>query len=123
MSFRKSPAGNRSTITYYFNYDVMLGAPEVRKGDKVVRAATQGADALGFRILPRPDEGFVHYLPCEIQATRELLHEVLKPNATTMVDVTLRRIVRKNVFRLAKMTGNSTSGSFKKTRPGDDVVE
>ena len=41
----------------------------------------------------------------------------------TMVDVTLRRIVRKNVFRLAKMTGNSTSGSFRKTRPGDGVVD
>ena len=114
---------NRSTITYYFNYDIMVGAPEVRKGDKVIRAATKGADALGLRVLPRPDDGFVHYLPCEARATREMLDKVLRPNATTMVDLTLRRVVRKNVFRLARMSGDSTRGSFKRTRPGDDIVD
>ena len=120
---RQLNRNNRSTITYFFNYDIMVGAPEIRIDDKVVRAATPGTEALGFRIRPRPDQGFVHYLPCEAQATQDLLHEVLRPNATTMVDVTLRRIVRKNVFRLVKMTGTSTSGSFRKARPGDGVVD
>ncbi len=114
---------NRNTITYYFNYDVMVGAPEVRNGNEVIRRATRGADALGFRILPRPDDGFVHYLPCEIHASRDLLDDVLQPNATTLVDVTLKRIVRKNVFRLKKMTGDSTRNDFKRTRPGDDIAD
>jgi len=120
---RQLNRGNRSTITYLFNYDIMVGAPEVRNGSEVVREATKGADALGIRIMPRPDDGFVHYLPCEVNATHDLLDEVLLPNTTTMVDLTLKRIVRKNVFRLSRMTGNSTKGSFRRTRPGDDIVD
>ena len=77
---------NGSTITYYFNYDIMVGAPEVKHGNKVIREATRGADALGLRVMPRPDEGFVHYLPCEIRASRALLEHTLLPNATTMID-------------------------------------
>ena len=111
-----------NTVTYFFNYDIMAGAPEVKKGDEVIRAATQGAEALGIKILPRPSNGFVHYLNCEIQASKELLNEVLRPNCTTMIDIQLRRVVRKNVFRMTRMTGDATTGSFRKTRPGDDFV-
>ena len=111
-----------NTVTYFFNYDIMAGAPEVKKGDEVIRAATQGAEALGIKILPRPSNGFVHYLNCEIQASKDLLNEVLRPNCTTMIDIQLRRVVRKNVFRMTRMTGDATTGSFKKTRPGDDFV-
>ena len=120
---RQLNRGNRSTITYYFNYDIMVGAPEVKRGDKVIREATQGTDALGLKVMPRPDEGFVHYLPCEISASKDLLNHVLQPNATTMIDLTLRRNVTKNVFRLEALKGDSTKGSFSKTKPGDELVE
>jgi hypothetical protein len=39
-----------------------------------------------------------------------------------MVDIQLRRVVRKNVFRMARMQGDSTARNFKKTPAGDDFV-
>lgn len=113
---------NRNTLTYYFNYDIMAGAPAVTDGSEIVRAATRGATSLGFRISPRPAAGFVRYLPCEVRASKSLLDEVLKPNSTTLVDIRLRRIVMKNVFRISRLEGESTAGSFRRTPPGDDIV-
>jgi len=109
------------TITYFFNYDVMKGTAAVKNKDgKVIRKALGGAGMLGFEIIPRPDSGFVHYLPCKIQASKDLLKKALHPTSTTLIDNCLRRIVRKNVFRLTDQTKPS---SFKRTRPGNDIVE
>lgn len=113
---------NRNTLTYFFNYDIMVGAPAVTHGGDVIREATPGVNAMGMRITPRPENGFVHYLPCEIRASNELLNEILTPNSTTLVDIRLRRIVTKNVFRMSRLSGDSTAGSFRKTPPGDDIV-
>lgn len=113
---------SRNIITYFFNYDIMVGAPLVQDGGKVIRAATKGVEALGIKVIPRPSRGFVHYLNCEIQASKDLLSNVLRPNSTTMVDIQLRRVVRKNVFRMARMQGDSTARNFKKTPAGDDFV-
>lgn len=111
---------NPETITYFFNHDIMQGTKEVlNKKGKVIREATTGAKRLGFKILPRPDEGFVHYLPCEVSASEELLKNVLKPNSTTLVDICLQRLVYKNVMRLDKGTNTQ---KFSKTKPGDDIV-
>ncbi len=112
-----------NTVTYYFNYDVMAGAPEVKDDGKVVRDASPGANSLGFILQPRPDKGFVHYLPCEIKAGKKMLTQVLQPNATTLVDIKVRRVVRKNTFRLAKMEGDKPDRNFKNTKPGRDIVE
>lgn len=121
---RQRNSVNRETITYYFSYDVMAGADEVfDKENKIVREAMAGAETLGFRIIPRPDSGFVHYLPCEIKASKDLLHQALKPNSTTLIDIRVRRIVRKNVFRLKKMMNDTIKGEFKKTKPGDEIVD
>ena len=114
---------NRNTLTYYFNYDIMAGAPEVSDGSEIIRPATRGATSLGFRIVPRPADGFVRYLPCEIRASKSLLGEVLQPNSTTLVDIRLRRVVTKNVFRMSRLEGKSVAGSFKRTPPGDDIVD
>lgn len=113
---------NRNTLTYYFNYDIMAGAPAVSDGNEIIRPATRGATSLGFRISPRPADGFVRYLPCEVRASKSLLGEVLKPNSTTLVDIRLRRVVTKNVFRVSRLEGESVAGSFRRTPPGDDVV-
>jgi len=108
------------TITYFFNHDIMMGTEKVvdRKG-KTIREATKGAERLGFKILPRPDKGFVHYLPCEVNASAELLENTLKPNSTTLVDICLQRLVYKNVMRLDKGT---KTNKFNKTEPGDELV-
>lgn len=113
---------NPETITYFVNFDVMNGAPEVRDGANIIRPAGRGAEALGFQIIPRPANGFVHYLPCEIQASAELLGRALQPNGTTLIDIRLQRVVRKSVFKMGRMQGNSTAGNFKKTRPGDEIA-
>lgn len=112
---RQANKRDRGTLTYYFNWDVMSGCPEVVHDDKVLRPASPGAQGLGLRINPRPVEGFVHYLPCEISASTELLKSVLRPNQTTLVDITLRRIVRRGVFELDQGVQQK---SFKKTEPG-----
>jgi hypothetical protein len=114
---------NPETITYFFNYDVMKGVSEVTDDcGKVVRDAAQGAEMLGFRIVARPDSGFVHYLPCEIQASPEVLEKVLQPNCTTLVDIRLQRIVHKTVFQLEKVTGETKPKKFENTKPGEDIA-
>ncbi len=112
---------NAETITYFFNYDLMKGSDKIVDGKgKIVRPVTKGAQRLGFKINPRPDNGFVHYLPCEISASEDLLENVLKPNSTTLVDICLQRLVYKNVMRLDK--GTKTQ-KFNKTGPGDEIVK
>ena len=114
---------NPETVTYFFNYDAMAGSEAVKdKDNNVVRKAMAGAETLGFRIVPRPDSGFVHYLPCEINASKNLLQQALHSNSTTLIDIRLRRIVRKNVFRMDKMTNKTKPLKFKKAKPGDEIV-
>lgn len=114
---------NPETITYFLNYDVMMGTAAVMdKEGKVVREAVKGAEMLGFKIVARPDSGFVHYLPCEIKASQGMLKAALHPNSTTLIDIRLRRVVRKNVFRVDKMTGQTKPVNFEKTKPGDEIV-
>lgn len=115
---------NKEFITYFFNYSIMDGVKEVfDKDNKKIRETAGGAEALGFRIIPRPDSGFVYYLPCEIKASKDLFHKALKPNSTTLIDICVRRIVRKNVFRLKKMTNDTIKGEFGKIKPGDEIVD
>ncbi len=112
---RQANKRDGGTLTYYFNWDVMSGCPEVTHDGKELRPASPGAVALGLRIDPRPTEGFVHYLPCEINASTGLLQSVLMPNQTTLVDITLRRIVRRGVFELDRGVAQQ---KFKDTPPG-----
>lgn len=113
---------SRNTVTYFFNFDIMVGAPLVEFDGEVLRPSTKGVEALGVKVIPRPSKGFVHYLECNVQASKDLLDHVLRPNSTTLVDICLRRIVRKNVFRMTRIKGDSSAGNFKKTRPGNDFV-
>lgn len=118
---------NPECITFFFNYNVMNGSPELwyegqdNGGTRTkVRDAVPGAESLGFRIEPRPSQGFVHYLPCEIKASQKLLEAALRPNSTTLVDIELRRVVFKNVARLDRTT---RPHSFKHLPPGDKIVD
>lgn len=108
-------------ITYYVNTDVMLGGKAVKQGSKVVRKALPGAKMLGFMLHARPEEGFVHYLPCKISASSDLLGKIIRPNSTTLVDIRLRRVVHKSVFR-ADIPTSPQSGDFKDTAIGEEIV-
>jgi hypothetical protein len=103
------------TITYYFNHDVMSGCEPVVHKKRTLREGSPGAQMLGLRIEPRPRAGFVHYLPCSIRASAELLERALRENQTTLVEIVLRRVVHEGVFGLDR--GPKTA-SFKKVKPG-----
>jgi len=112
---------NPETISYYFNHDIMRGCEEiVDKQGKVVREKFIGIKKLGLKIIPRPSNGFVHYLPCEITATSELLEKALRANSTTLIEICLQRVVYKNVMRLDK---GVKSKSFKKVKADGDIVD
>ncbi|MDU0457638.1 MAG: hypothetical protein RW306_02800 [Geobacteraceae bacterium] len=120
---RQRNAISPDTITYYLNRDVMKGTGEIIGSDKnPIRSAQAGSEMLGFRIFARPDNGFVHYLPCEIKASPDMLQTALHANSTTLVDIVLRRIVRKNVFCVEKVTGETKAVSFKNAKPGNEIV-
>lgn len=110
-------------ITYYFNRDVMKGCAAVKdaKG-KVLRAAMPGAGMLGFKLIARPEHGFVHYLPCEIKASPEMLESALHGNRTTLIDIRLRRVVNKDVFRHGAVLADGASVDFSEIKPGAEIV-
>ena len=60
-------------------------------------AAVPRGESLGVQITPRPDEGFVHYTRAALRAQKRNLAEFLKPDQTTLVDIALRRVVRRGV--------------------------
>jgi len=119
---RQRNGSHRNSVTFYFNHDVMKkSAAIVDDSGRVLRPALPGAGRLGLKIQPRPTRGFVHYLPCRITATEELLERALVPNGTTLIEIVLQRVVKKNVFRIDRRA-DINSESFKGTEPGPDVV-
>ncbi|WP_317899293.1 esterase/lipase family protein [Aurantibacillus circumpalustris] len=114
---------NQCTISYFFNYDVIMGAPAVMQNGEEVRKELPGISSLGIIIKPRPDEGFIRYLPCQLNATKELLEKALRPNATTLIEIELQRLVNTEIFRFEKPHENKvTSASFKNTKPGTSIL-
>jgi hypothetical protein len=113
-----------NTITYFVSYDVMMGTEAVwsrekkEKDRRELRPRSDGAGKLGIRIAPRPTDGFVHYLPCELRATKAVLSAIIRPNCTTLVDIVLRRVVREGAFRINQGTDQ---GSFKDTPTGPPI--
>ncbi len=121
---RQRNSNNPEIITYFFNYNAMTGCKAVRNNKgKVVRKKMTGAESLGIKIVARPEDGFVRYLPCSISASQDLLTKALHPNGTTLIDIRLRRVVSKNVFRLDKVTNKTKSVDFKGTKPGREIAE
>lgn len=116
---------DRNTITYFVSYDVMMGTEEVWSREKKVkdrkklRSASDGVGKLGIRIVARPSGGFVHYLPCELRATKAILSAIILPNRTTLVDIVLRRVVHEGAFRINQ---GVQQGSFKDTPEGPPIV-
>ena len=117
---RQQNGTSKNTVTYYFNHSIMTGCDAVMDGDHEVGPRLEGTAALGFKIIPRPDSGFARYMPCSINASADVLEGVIKPNATTMVDIVLRRVVGKETFRLDRGTKDK---NFKSTKPGAPLAE
>ena len=75
----------------------------------------------GVRIVARPTSGFSHYAAAEFRSDGTKVRNIVTPNQTTYVDVTLRRIVDKNVFRFDR--ADHPSGSFKRARPSGEETD
>lgn len=117
---------NQSTVTYFFNYDVMHGCTSVISADgELLRGALPGMDTLGLIIQPRPEAGFIRYLPCELIASQDMFEKALKPNSTTMIDICLRRIVSTEVFQFDKLANENKAPdhNFRKIEPGQQIVK
>lgn len=106
------------TLTFYLNHAIMVGDRELREGDEVLRARQPGAAELGFAVSPRPQEGFVHYLPAAYAARGTALTEYLRPNETLLIDIVMRRVVREGTFAL---TQDRRSRSFQNQDEGDPI--
>lgn len=104
LTDRQRNLRQKQVLTFFLNQDVMVGCEKVLDPREdlpvVLRAAQEGIETLGLRITPRPEEGFVHYVPAAFAANKKLLRDVVRPNETTLVEIVLRRIVHEGVFRL-----------------------
>lgn len=110
LADRQRNTHNRGFMTFFFNYHAMTGCDAISN----YREAWTGTEMLGFEINPRPHEGFVHYFPCGLAASAEVLQTMLKPNQTTLVEIRLHRVVYEEVFQLER---GIQRGGFKGTRP------
>ncbi len=110
---------NKSTITYFLNYDILNGTPAIPN----VRPETKGLDKLGLIIRPRPDNGFVRYIPCKVNASKELFDKALKPNSTTLIEIVLQRVVSTEVFRFESTDGiTPPDKKFSNITPGTNII-
>lgn len=121
LADRQRNLRSRHVLTFLLNHDLMVGCPEVldprEPGKQVVlRRAQPGVDMLGLRLVPRPESGFVHYLPAAFAASAKLLRDVVRPHETTLVDIVLRRVVHEGVFRLGP--AKEKRRDFSDTDPG-----
>ena len=115
---------NRESVTYFFNYDKMVGR------DINGNSTIPGKDIpkqLGILVNPRPTDGFVRFSECMLEATEEFLELAMQPNTTTLLEIELNRNVDKNVFRLNKLDKDTMpskeEGSFKDIEPSGEIVE
>jgi hypothetical protein len=121
LADRQRNLRHKNVLTFFLNHDLMVGCGAVldpREDDPkpILRPAQEGIETLGLRITPRPDEGFVHYVPGAFAGSKKLMRDVVRPNETTLVDIVLRRIVHEGVFRLGAATDKRTD--FHDTDPG-----
>ena len=74
----------------------------------------------GIRVIARPQQGFSYYQWAEFRSDGVSLTDIVAPNQTTYVDITLKRCVDKNVFRFAR--GDEKRGSFKGEKADGGIV-
>lgn len=121
---RQQNSVHKETVTYFVNYDILTGSPAVMDGTKTVREASSGIDKLGLLLIPRPDKGFVRYVPLQVSADREFFQKMVRPNAPILIDICLQRLVSREVFRMeGPITEMPADGNFKDTDPGDACAD
>jgi len=74
----------------------------------------------GLRIVARPNKGFSYYCAAEFHSDGISIKNILAPNETTYVDITLHRWVDKNVFRFDSAAEGPVD--FKGIRPSGESI-
>jgi hypothetical protein len=74
----------------------------------------------GLRVVARPSAGFSYYCAAEYHSDSMAASNVLKPNQTTYVDITLHRFVDENVFRLDPASKGPQN--FKNIKPSGTLL-
>jgi hypothetical protein len=87
---RQRNTADRGRLTYYVNHD--------RMQEGLSAAALE--HKIGFRVVARPDSGLAYYTVAELNSDVSTIEQLLRPNETTMIEITLRRAVDLAVFRL-----------------------
>ena len=95
-----------SNLVYYLNASKMAS---IKDG------------CFGVRVVARPTRGFARYAAAEFRSEGLKAERILAPNETTYVDITLRRLVDKRVFRFDR--ADQPSGSFKRVKPSGEVTD
>ena len=103
MDRQLNAATNR--LVYYLNADKM----------KLVKNGL-----FGIRIVARPSSGFASYFAGEFRSEGVSSEEIIVPNQTTYVDITLKRQVDKNVFRFDP--ASQPRRSFRKLQPAKEPI-
>jgi hypothetical protein len=70
---------------------------------------------LGLRVIARPEDGLMYYQASDFCPTHGDLLNAIRPNQTLYIDVVLKRLIDKNVFRFGIASGKPEN--FKKTKP------
>ena len=115
MADRQRNSIGKGTVTFFFNYTAMAGGPEVKYGDKILRAKKEGVKKLGLLIDPHNNSGFAHYAKAKINASEEQLKTILRANQTTLIEIVMKRVVHEGAFRI---TQNRVAEEFKDTDTG-----
>lgn len=117
---RQKNSRHLGTVTYYVNYDLLMGASEVvdPKSKKVLRGETIGLKRFGIQLFPQPDSGIVHYLGCQLNATIPYLKGFIEPNQTTMIDIEVKRVIHSGIFNL---TRERKENDFRDFNPGERI--
>lgn len=112
------------TVTLFLNYDLLKGCEPLShpRTKKVIRPKVTGVKQLGFHLDPHQTglDLFVRYVASAVSASRERLDRVIKPNETTLVDITVRRVVGRGTYEL---TLDRAPRDFRDQAPGDQVVD
>ncbi|WP_198552628.1 esterase/lipase family protein [Psychromonas sp. MB-3u-54] len=114
---RQKNVAHPNHLVYYIDYDLVTK-------NKLT----------GFRIIARPDDGFVFYHVVEYHANGIDINDFMKPNETFYVEIQLHRCVDKNVFRVDNASDpklrkegfiikSETRHSFKNEKPMKKEVE
>ena len=95
-----------NSLVYYLNVDKMN---EIKDG------------LFGIRIIARPASGFSYYFAGEFRSDGVSYADIILPNQTTYVDITLKRQVDKNIFRFDP--ADQPRGSFKNVKPAGEAID